>query len=166
LTRRRHSSSSSLSDCECCWQNGKELAEELRAKLELQEQSRARQFARMHDEWTDGVFRALNEPVTAKVAAMDARQLTQRKYDAYQKFLDITNKKGGLFRDIIIESEYNPLQDVTFLEHRTVVDDPVKRVIRRREEEVRVLMWLLSLICRCTVDDRSLPAGRNCTRRE
>lgn len=92
----------------------------------------------MHDEWTDGVFRALNEPVTAKVAAMDARQLTQRKHDAYQKFLDITNKKGGLFRDIIIESEYNPLQDVTFLEHRAAVDDPVKRVIRRREEEVRV----------------------------
>lgn len=121
------------------YQDGKALAEELRAKLDLQEQSRSRQFARMHDEWTDGVFRALNEPVTSKVAAMDAKDLTRRKHDAYQKFLDITNKKGGLFRDIIIESEYNPLQDVTFLEHRTAVDDPVKRVIRRREEEVSAI---------------------------
>lgn len=97
----------------------------------------------MHDEWSDGVFHKLNDPVTARVGAMDSAQLNARKAGAYQKFLDITNKKGGLFRDIIIESEYNPLQDVTFLQHRAAVDDPVKRALRRRDEEVR--SWQLTI---------------------
>ncbi|TYZ65994.1 hypothetical protein PybrP1_007445 [[Pythium] brassicae (nom. inval.)] len=116
-------------------EDGKALAEELHEKLELQEQSKMRQFQRMHEEWTTGVFEKLNEPVVSKVQAMDGRELSVAKHEAYQRFLDITNKKGALFRDIIIESEYNPLNDVKFLSHRVKVDDPVNRIIRRREEE-------------------------------
>ncbi|KAJ0396171.1 hypothetical protein P43SY_006214 [Pythium insidiosum] len=116
-------------------EEGKSLAAELHEKVSLQEQSRTRQFQRMHDEWQQGVFQKLNDPVVTKVSALDAKALNRHKHEAYQKFLDITNKKGGLFRDIIIESEYNPLQDAQCLAYRTKVDDPVKRVIRRREEE-------------------------------
>ncbi|GMF59460.1 unnamed protein product [Phytophthora fragariaefolia] len=116
-------------------EDGKALAKELHEKLELQQQSKARQFSRMHEEWTAEVYHKLNDPILNKVQAMDGRQRSAEKAEAYQKFLDITNKKGGLFRDIIIESEYNPLSDAKFLSHRTKVDDPVKRVIRRREEE-------------------------------
>lgn len=101
----------------------------------------------MHDEWTTGVFQKLNEPVLSKVQAMDARELSQSKHETYQRFLDITNKKGGLFRDIIIESEYNPLNDVKFLSHRAKIDDPVKRVIRRREEEVRDIVHVKRTHC-------------------
>lgn len=96
----------------------------------------------MHEEWTTGVFEKLNEPVVRKVEAMDSRELSRAKYETYQRFLDVTNKKGALFRDIIIESEYNPLNDVKFVSHRAKVDDPVKRVIRRREEEVRACVRL------------------------
>lgn len=99
----------------------------------------------MHEEWTTGVFEKLNEPVANRVQAMDSRELSLAKHEAYQRFLDITNKKGALFRDIIIESEYNPLNDVKFLSHRAKVDDPVKRVIRRREEEVRARVCVCSL---------------------
>lgn len=117
-------------------QDGKALAEELHEKLQLHEQSKNRQVQRMHDEWTTGVFQKLNEPVLHKVQAMDGKELSASKHETYQRFLDITNKKGGLFRDIIIESEYNPLSDVKYLSSRSKIDDPVKRVIRRREEEV------------------------------
>ncbi|KAG7380414.1 hypothetical protein PHYPSEUDO_007235 [Phytophthora pseudosyringae] len=116
-------------------EDGKILAKELHEKLELQQQSKARQFSRMHEEWTAEVYHKLNDPVLAKVQTMDGKQRSAEKAQAYQKFLDITNKKGGLFRDIIIESEYNPLRDAKFVSHRAQVDDPVKRVIRRREEE-------------------------------
>lgn len=101
----------------------------------MQDQSKRRQFQRMHDEWTTSVFHKLNDPINAEVQAMDSTALGMGKHEAYQKFLDVTNKKGGLYRDIIIESEYNPLRDVEYLRHRTPIDDPVKRVIRRREEE-------------------------------
>ncbi|DBA00193.1 TPA: hypothetical protein N0F65_007818 [Lagenidium giganteum] len=116
-------------------EDGKALAEELHEKLHLQEQSKARQYQRMHEEWKSGVYHKLNDPILARIDAMGTKQLNLTKHENYQKFLDITNKKGGLFRDIIIESEYNPLHDVKYLSHRAIVDDPVKRVIRRREEE-------------------------------
>ncbi|ETI41147.1 hypothetical protein L917_12973 [Phytophthora nicotianae] len=116
-------------------EDGKILAKELLEKLELQQQSKTRQFSRMHEEWTNDVFHKLNDPILAKVQTMDGKQHSDEKAEAYQKFLDITNKKGGLFRDIIIASEYNPLSDAKFINHRAKVDDPVKRVIRRREEE-------------------------------
>ncbi|KAF4030483.1 hypothetical protein GN244_ATG17736 [Phytophthora infestans] len=116
-------------------EDGKVLAKELHEKLELQQQSKTRQFSRMHEEWTNDVFHKLNDPIVAKVQSMDGKQRSAQKAEAYQKFLDITNKKGGLFRDIIIESEYNPLSDAKFIHHRAKVDDPTKRVIRRREEE-------------------------------
>ncbi|KAF4318068.1 hypothetical protein BBO99_00005592 [Phytophthora kernoviae] len=116
-------------------EDGKVLAKELHGKLELQQQSKARQYSRMHEEWTTEVYHKLNDPILNKVHAMDSKQRSAEKGEAYQKFLDITNKKGGLFRDIIIESEYNPFSDAKFLSHRVKIDDPVKRVIRRREEE-------------------------------
>ncbi|KAL3669246.1 hypothetical protein V7S43_005628 [Phytophthora oleae] len=116
-------------------EDGKLLAKELHEKLELQEQSKARQFSRMHEEWTTEVYHKLNDPILTKVQTMDGKQRSAEKAEAYQKFLNITNKKGGLFRDIIIESEYNPLSDAKFINHRAKVDDPVKRVMRRREEE-------------------------------
>ncbi|KAL4116511.1 hypothetical protein PRIC2_011964 [Phytophthora ramorum] len=116
-------------------EDGKILAKELHEKMELQQQSKTRQFSRMHEEWTTEVYHKLNDPILNKVHAMDGKQRSDEKADAYQRFLDITNKKGGLFRDIIIESEYNPLSDAKFLNHRAKVDDPVKRVLRRREEE-------------------------------
>ncbi|KAG1707867.1 hypothetical protein DVH05_024518 [Phytophthora capsici] len=116
-------------------EDGKALAKELHEKLELQNQSKARQLSRMHEEWTTEVYHKLNDPILAKVQAMDGKQRSAEKAEAYQKFLDITNKKGGLFRDIIIESEYNPLNDAKFINHRAKVDDPIKRVMRRREEE-------------------------------
>ncbi|OWZ08583.1 hypothetical protein PHMEG_00018846 [Phytophthora megakarya] len=116
-------------------EDGKVLAKELHEKLELQQQSKNRQISRMHEEWSTEVYHKLNDPILAKVQAMDGKQRSNEKAEAYQKFLDITNKKGGLFRDIIIESEYNPLSDAKFLSYHAKLDDPIKRVIRRREEE-------------------------------
>ncbi|RLO11765.1 hypothetical protein DYB28_010925, partial [Aphanomyces astaci] len=66
---------------------------------------------------------------------MDAKALNLHKQEAYQHFLDTANKKGCLFRDIIIESEYDPLHDNKSIRHVTHVDDPCCRVIKHREEE-------------------------------
>lgn len=36
---------------------------------------------------------------------MDAKTLNRKKNEEYSKFLDVTNRKPAIFRDIIIESE-------------------------------------------------------------
>jgi hypothetical protein len=41
---------------------------------------------------------------------MDGKALNKKKNADYEKFLSITNRKPAIFRDIIIESEYDPLE--------------------------------------------------------
>jgi hypothetical protein len=36
---------------------------------------------------------------------MDSKELNKKKIEDYDKFLNITNRKAAIFRDIIIESE-------------------------------------------------------------
>ena len=45
-----------------------------------------------------------------KLNTIKAGDLHQRKLESYEKFLNITNRKPAIFRDIIIESEYDPLE--------------------------------------------------------
>ncbi|OQR94625.1 phosphatase PTC7 family protein [Achlya hypogyna] len=114
---------------------GKALAAELEERLVLKEESEKRQKQRLYDEWTEKVYNRLNHPINDKVRAMDAKQLNQHKQEAYQRFLDAANKKGCLFRDIIIESDYDPLHDHTYIKQVARVDDPSLRVLKNRESE-------------------------------
>ncbi|EQC41887.1 hypothetical protein SDRG_00743 [Saprolegnia diclina VS20] len=114
---------------------GKALASELEERLVLKEESEKRQKLRLYDEWTEKVYNKLNVPINDKVRAMDPKALNQHKQEAYQRFLDAANKKGCLFRDIIIESDYDPLHDHTYVKHVAKIDDPSLRVIRNRDEE-------------------------------
>ncbi|ETV67662.1 hypothetical protein, variant [Aphanomyces astaci] len=114
---------------------GKSLAEELEERLSLKEETAKRQKQRLYDEWSEKVFNKINGPINDRVKAMDAKALNLHKQEAYQHFLDTANKKGCLFRDIIIESEYDPLHDNKSIRHVTHVDDPCCRVIKHREEE-------------------------------
>ncbi len=41
---------------------------------------------------------------------MDSKYLNKKKNEDYKKFLNVTNRKPAIFRDIIIESEYDPLE--------------------------------------------------------
>ncbi|KAF0687626.1 Aste57867_20610 [Aphanomyces stellatus] len=116
-------------------EEGKALAQELEERLTLKEETAKRQKQRLYDEWNEKVYEKLNGPINERVKAMDAKALNQHKQEAYQHFLDTANKKGCLFRDIIIESEYDPLNDNKAIRYRTRVDDPCCRVIKHREEE-------------------------------
>lgn len=43
--------------------------------------------------------------ISKQVCLMDSKKLNKQKNDDYSIFLDITNRKSAIFRDIIIESE-------------------------------------------------------------
>lgn len=40
-----------------------------------------------------------------QINQMNAKELNKKKNDDYAKFLEISNRKKAIFRDIIIESE-------------------------------------------------------------
>ena len=43
--------------------------------------------------------------IAKQIDSMDSKTLNKKKNDDYEKFLDISNRKACIFRDIIIESE-------------------------------------------------------------
>lgn len=68
---------------------------------------------------------------------MDQKQLNKRKNEDYKKFLNVTNRKPAIFRDIIIESEYDPLEPNRrcFKAKTAMLEDPVKiSEIKARKE--------------------------------
>lgn len=47
----------------------------------------------------------LQRKIATSVNSMDPKALNKKKNEDYEKFLNITNRKPAIFRDIIIESE-------------------------------------------------------------
>jgi hypothetical protein len=79
-------------------------------ELSLVNETRRTKSRRQFEEWNKSVHGKIQEKVLAKVNAISARELHRRKLESYDKFLSITNRKPAIFRDIIIESEYDPLE--------------------------------------------------------
>lgn len=111
----------------------------LQASLDLHELKTSRRQQKLHMEWQEQVFDKIQQPLGAAMDNMQASDLTTRRCASYQKFLDQTNKKGALFRDIIIEEEYSPLTDnVALVSHVRALRDPCRRSIQRYQEEERI----------------------------
>ena len=61
-------------------------------------------------EWNLEVYGKIQGRVAEQLEATTSAAITKKRNAEFQKFLDLTNSKGAIFRDIIIESEYDPLE--------------------------------------------------------
>ena len=73
----------------------------------------------------------------SKLDSLTYDALNHRKNAEFQKFLDTTNSKGAIFRDIIIESEYDPLEPNRHCIKVPTRDlrDPCRRVLDKALDE-------------------------------
>eukprot|EP00611_Tribonema_gayanum_P022974 TRINITY_DN472_c0_g1_i1.p2 TRINITY_DN472_c0_g1~~TRINITY_DN472_c0_g1_i1.p2 ORF type:complete len:207 (-),score=26.02 TRINITY_DN472_c0_g1_i1:51-671(-) len=83
----------------------------------------------------------LTLPCSAQISACSCRALSKQKQDDYQLFLDEANRKPAIFRDIVVESEYDP-----FAVNRRAIKarvpnlvDPTSRPTDRYAEENAML---------------------------
>ena len=88
-------------------------------------------------EWENLVFKPIQDQIQAKLGEVSSEEIAQRRQVMFQEFIDQTNKKDTLFRDIIIESEYNPLKahDHTVHYSSKRLIDPCKRDLMKAKEE-------------------------------
>eukprot|EP00736_Rhodelphis_marinus_P000067 Rmarinus@m.946 len=88
-------------------------------------------------DWEQKVFNHIQSQVADQLRARSTRSIAHRRQDSYQKFLTTTNEKAGLFRDIIIESDYDPFEPKRFVIKYKVSDsdDPVKIEIMKNLSE-------------------------------
>lgn len=109
--------------------------------LQLHDEAQRTKARRQFEDWNANVHGKIQGIITSQVNAMDQKQLNALKNSDYAKFLDITNRKAAIFRDIIIESEYDPLEP-----NRRVVKaapgklkDPTLLVIQKGIDEASML---------------------------
>jgi len=116
---------------------GHRLAGEMGTMLMLQEEQKKRKAREEYKEWDRNVYKPTAAAVLESVNALNYKQLNQRKQDEYQQFLDTTNRKGQIFRDIIIESEYDSLEsnrkDIRV--KMTKMNDPINRCLDKKGHE-------------------------------
>ena len=114
---------------------GKKLAGEIQQSLELQEKTDRNKSRRQFEDWNKNVYGAVQTKINARLDSETAASLNARRRNEFQKFLDTTNTKGAIFRDIIIESEYDPLLAHQKLLKYTMSDqnDPLKLEINNAE---------------------------------
>jgi len=120
---------------------GHKLADKIKRTIDLEEGNMRNKQYRQFEDWNENVYGKVQSNILRQLDSTDYKQLNTRKCADYQQFLDATNTKGAIFRDIIIESEYDPLEPNRHcIKAKTgILKDPVSRLIDKHYEESSIL---------------------------
>ena len=102
---------------------------------------KAKQNGIMHNAWRRGVFEPIQAQVEAAVAERDVLDIEAKSNDRNRRYLKATNTKVGVYRDIVIESDYDPFtwrSDVIRADVTGVVD-PMKHDLTKARDEMRII---------------------------
>ncbi|EFJ48794.1 hypothetical protein VOLCADRAFT_90643 [Volvox carteri f. nagariensis] len=96
----------------------------------------------LHQEWETKVFDTLQGRLQSALDERDPAAIESRLKTQYDQYLHTTNTKVGVFRDVIIEQDYNPLTAAKAAIRIPTGDirDPLKRDVLKREYEQRLMM--------------------------
>lgn len=86
------------------------LLDEVDRELSLFRKSRATKTRRQFEDWNTNVHGEITRRINEQIDATSPKKLHKQKLDDYEKFLEQINRKKTVFRDIIIENEYDPLE--------------------------------------------------------
>ncbi len=118
------------------------VVEKVHSWLDLNDDESKRKLRAMHLDWEENVYGAISNDILRQMEARNPAKTKRRIRQEYQNYIDLTNKKGTIFRDIFVESEYDP----NVLNRHTIkankpenFDDPTDRVLRKRTEEIAMM---------------------------
>ena len=139
-----------------------QLLDNVDKDLDLYKETHRTKVRRQFEDWNTNVHGKIQMLISKQVDNIPTKQLNKKKCSDYEKFLDITNRKPAIFRDIIIESEYDPLEPnrravkakTKKLKDPTMIDqqkaeaedamlgsDVPKKVTRRGKDTLPVQLW-------------------------
>jgi len=111
--------------------------------LLLKEQAEKRTKKSLHREWCKNVYNPLQRDIQTKLDAMQTSDIERIRRHDFQEYVDNVNNKEGVFRDIIIESDYNPLKNrskyTKYSRAKYDAVDPLHRDITQSENEARLV---------------------------
>lgn len=120
---------------------GRRLASEIKTSLDLQDAAEKNKVRRQFEDWNQNVYGKLQNRISERLDQTTSHDINVKRRQEFQKFLDTTNTKGAIFRDIIIESEYDPLEPNRncIKVDSSDVRDPCSRVVDKNLEESGML---------------------------
>ena len=89
-------------------EQSRKFLDKLGNNLLLEEQTQRNRLRRQFEDWNKNIHGKIQSIIGRKIDAMDSRELNRQKNEDYSKFIEICNRKPAIFRDIIIEAEYDP----------------------------------------------------------
>lgn len=86
------------------------LVEHVTDVLDDERKVQQRKKERLYATWNQQVFEPAQRDIDRQLATMTHEDIAEKRRYMYQCYLDEANrKKGGVFRDIIMEADYDPL---------------------------------------------------------
>ena len=110
---------------------------ELEKFLKNNEQLKEKKQRELYNTWESEIYENINNQIGKKVDARSARSVSNRGAAMMQEYLNVSNSKSfGMFRDIIIEAEYDPLRnrDRYIRYDSRMRHDPCKLEVRKYAE--------------------------------
>ncbi|GMH48928.1 hypothetical protein TrVE_jg8762 [Triparma verrucosa] len=116
---------------------GNDLASDVGRYLLNHHTAQRAKVKKQYDTWNEEIYGTIATKIHTELDSRSYKHMHQEKLKHYDKFLAVTNAKGSVFRDIIIESEYDPLiPNRNSVKVQTeVLKDPIKRSVQRTLEE-------------------------------
>ena len=109
-----------------------EFVGEVSRKLQLRDEARFKRKHELYKEWQDKVFTVVQSQIDKQLAALSTSELSARRRALFEDYIQTSNRKrGGLYRDIIIEADYDPMRAHETLMRYTLSDatDPLKHEV-------------------------------------
>ena len=86
-----------------------ELKEKGRALLDTHRSREFRKKEMLHQQWSKAVFYPIQDAISDIIEKQSSQQIEGRRNRQYQEYLQEGNRKVGVFRDIVVEADYDPI---------------------------------------------------------
>jgi len=139
------------------------MVDQIGSYLTVKEQASRRKQEQQYKDWNKDVFQPIQDQIRAGLKGRPTHDIEKRRINAMQEYIDVTNKKDGVFRDILID-DYDPLkqrqQALTYTTKK--IADPLKadldkiqweadliasmnddyvRIVPQQKETLDLLLW-------------------------
>lgn len=117
--------------------------EEIDEYLENKDASVRRNKQQLYKDWCKKVFNPIQRDIQGQLDSESTSALEKRRRQAFAEYVDTCNRKEGVFRDIIIEHDYDPLKnrDKYKKYNRRKYDsiDPIHRDVTQIQKEAALI---------------------------
>lgn len=125
---------------------GQAIKDETTEYLELRDQANKRSKQQLYKDWCKSVYNPLQRDIKQALDSVPCSEIENRRREAFAEYIDTVNRKEGVFRDIIIETDYNPLKNRgKYLKYdRSKYDrvDPLHKDVTQIDQEAALIYAL------------------------